>query len=75
MPARHAAPDSISVADSVQKRPDAVWDHATPGSIAAARAAQRREREDFLKWTGTRLSRDGRPLLSDRARPQRGRHD
>ena len=38
-------------------------DGPTPHSIAAARAAQQRERDEVFKRTGIRLTFDGQPVL------------
>lgn len=37
-----------------------IFAQPTPNSIAAALAAQRREREAFVRLTGNRVNRDGR---------------
>jgi hypothetical protein len=50
-------------------------DRATQISIAAARAAQRRERGEFFKTTGIQVDRNGRPMLFRRLVGRGGRHD
>ena len=46
----------------------------TPDSVAAARAAQARERAEFTRTTGMRLDRDGQLRRSSlRVAPLRGR--
>lgn len=66
MRARHAAHGPADVTSAPGIAPTNVLDGATPASIAAARDAQRRERADFMEWSGIRLGRDGRPILSHR---------
>jgi hypothetical protein len=41
------------------RRPELVPYAPTPDSVAAARAAQERERAEFTRSTGMRLDRDG----------------
>ena len=43
-----------------------VLDHPTPSSIAAARAAQKRERAEFYKATGIHVGRNGHPIFTHR---------
>jgi hypothetical protein len=48
-------------------------DRATQISIAAARAAQRRERAAFFNATGLQVDRNGRPMLFRRLVGRAGR--
>jgi hypothetical protein len=68
------AGQSTHVADTPEMALTDALDHATPRSIAAARAAQRRERAGVFKATGIHVDRDGRAILSHRLVGRDGRH-
>ena len=64
------AMDYLEYVDYADYRPDAadcVQDGPTVHSIAAALAAQKRERARFTQETGIRLTRDGRLLHASRS--------
>jgi hypothetical protein len=65
MRAAQQAHRGTPVADTPEPRHGA-FEHPTPQSIAAARDAQRREREAFFKATGLRVDRGGRPIFPPR---------
>lgn len=66
MPARSRAHHSTHTVDAPRATATDGGNRATPSSIAAARAAQQREREEFSRVTGIRLDRHGRPILTAR---------
>jgi hypothetical protein len=74
MPTGQQAHRSTHVADTPEMALTDALNHVTPSSIAAARAAQRRERAECFKATGIRVGQDGRPILSHRLVRRDGRH-
>jgi len=72
MSARHAAHLPTHFERMTEVPPVDTVDRATRDSIAAARAAQQRERAEFFERTGIPLNRDGRPMLTRRLAPQAG---
>jgi hypothetical protein len=73
MPSGHTADRLTHVAKAPEMAPTNALDRATQISIAAARAAQRRERAAFFKATGLQVDRNGRPMLFRRLVGRGGR--
>ena len=73
MPAGNTANRWTHVTRAPERVLTGASDRATQLSIAAARAAQRREREEFFKATGTPLDRNGRLVLFRRLGGRDGR--